>query len=171
MQGALDKMQGEWNAEVLPFAEYPKNPELNIMGGIDDIQMILDDQIVKTQTMKTNSFIGPFEERTKAWEKSLLMLQDTLDEWMKCQQTWMYLEPIFGSEDIMKQMPVEGAMFKKVDVSWRDILKARPALLLPPPPALPSFVVLARPLPQLLGAHKHGVNRLVRVHSMIRCAV
>ena len=156
MQGALDKMQGEWNAEVLPFAEYPKNPELNIMGGIDDIQMILDDQIVKTQTMKTNSFIGPFEERTKAWETSLLMLQDTLDEWMKCQQTWMYLEPIFGSEDIMKQMPVEGAMFKKVDASWRDILKARPALLLPPPPALPSFVVLcSTPAPAARSAQTH----------------
>ena len=46
---------------------------------------------------------------------------------------------------------------------------ARPALLLPPP-LLPSLVVLARPLPQLLGARKHGVNRLVRASS-IRCAL
>ena len=34
-----------------------------------------------------------------------------------------YLEPIFSSEDIMKQMPVEGAKFKNVDKSWRDILE------------------------------------------------
>ena len=32
----------------------------------------------------------------------------------------------------------------------------------------PSFVVLARPLPQLLGARKHSVDRLVRVNSTRR---
>jgi dynein heavy chain len=34
----------------------------------------------------------------------------------------MYLEPIFTSEDIMQQMPVEGRRFKAVDASWRKIM-------------------------------------------------
>ena len=33
---------------------------------------------------------------------------------------WQYLEPIFGSEDIMRQMPKEGALFKKQDAMWRQ---------------------------------------------------
>ena len=49
--------------------------------------------------------------------------QDVLDYWLKVQITWMYLEPIFGSEDIMKQMPKEGAMFQTVDTSWKKIIK------------------------------------------------
>jgi dynein heavy chain len=46
-----------------------------------------------------------------------------LDEWINCQQQWLYLEPIFGSEDIMQQMPTEGRRFKAVDTSWRKIIE------------------------------------------------
>jgi dynein heavy chain len=35
----------------------------------------------------------------------------------------MYLEPIFTSEDIMMQMPVEGRRFRAVDASWRKIME------------------------------------------------
>lgn len=34
----------------------------------------------------------------------------------------MYLEPIFSSEDIMRQMPQEARAFKQVDKAWRQIM-------------------------------------------------
>ena len=41
-----------------------------------------------------------------------------VESWLKVQSAWLYLEPIFGSQDIRNQIPVEGNMFEEVDSHW-----------------------------------------------------
>jgi hypothetical protein len=101
LEQGLDRMSSEWRSVVLDMSEYGKTGT-SILKGTDDLIALLDDHIVKTQTMWGSPFKGPFEERIKTWESKLKLMQDTLDEWLMCQQGWMYLGPIFGSEDIMK---------------------------------------------------------------------
>ena len=48
------------------------------------------------------------------------------------QRSWMYLEPIFGSDDIMQQLPLEGKRFAAVDRSWRKVGRCSLTLSNPP---------------------------------------
>jgi len=119
LEKAMDKMETEW--ESMQFDTKPhRNTGTSILCAIDEIQQLLDDHIVKTQAMRGNRYITPFLDRITAWEKLLTGLQDIIDNWLKMQATWLYLEPIFSSEDIMRQMPTEGKLFRSVDTTYRD---------------------------------------------------
>ncbi len=46
-----------------------------------------------------------------------------MEEWALCQRSWLYLEPIFSSDDIMRQLPVEGKRYQTMDRMWRKIMQ------------------------------------------------
>lgn len=46
-----------------------------------------------------------------------------MEEWAICQKSWLYLEPIFSSDDIMRQLPVEGKRYQTMDRMWRKIMQ------------------------------------------------
>jgi dynein heavy chain len=50
----------------------------------------------------------------------LRRISDIVEEWIKLQVNWMYLQPIFDSADISKQLPGESKKFKNVDIFWRS---------------------------------------------------
>jgi dynein heavy chain, axonemal len=94
--------------------------------------------------MLASPYIKPFESRAKDWEKFLLITQDVIDLWLKVQSQaiitqsiflsmpglmfdfgcvllqWLYLEPIFASDDIKKQMPEEARRFASVDGVFKN---------------------------------------------------
>ena len=113
----MDKMEEMWKEMKFETKEWRGS---RILAGIDEIQQELDDQIVKTQAMRGSRFIKPFLERINEWEKTLTNLQDIMDNWLKVQAAWLYLEPIFSSDDIMRQMPTEAKLFITVNNTWKE---------------------------------------------------
>ncbi|CAH1783206.1 unnamed protein product, partial [Owenia fusiformis] len=121
LEKALEKMQKDWGAMHFTFVPY-KETGISILSAFDDVQVLMDDHVVKTTTMKGSPFIGPFEKDVTIWDNQLHRMKAILDSWLKVQAAWLYLEPIFGSEDIRRQIPVEGKMFEEVDEHWKTIM-------------------------------------------------
>ncbi|KAF0024691.1 hypothetical protein F2P81_023493 [Scophthalmus maximus] len=121
LEKTMEKMKAEWTDLRFIFSPY-RDTGTSIVSAVDDIQVLLDDHVIKTQTMRSSPFIKPIETECKQWEDKLLSMQDIIDSLLKCQATWLYLEPIFSSEDIIAQMPEEGQKFAVVDSCWNNII-------------------------------------------------
>jgi dynein heavy chain, axonemal len=52
------------------------------------------------------------------------VVSEVIDEWLGVQRNWLYLQPIFDSPDINKQLPMEGKRFTTVDKHWRQTMQA-----------------------------------------------
>ncbi|NWQ64257.1 DYH1 protein, partial [Neopipo cinnamomea] len=122
IENSLNKIESEWKSVVFAVMLY-KETKTYILKSTDDISQLLDDHIVLVQSMSFSPFKKPFEERMNEWENKLKMTQDVLEEWLNCQRSWLYLEPIFSSEDIKRQLPVESKRYQTVDKDWRKIMK------------------------------------------------
>ncbi|XP_055691880.1 dynein axonemal heavy chain 3 [Lutzomyia longipalpis] len=122
LNNQLLQMQSEWTDVEFEINPY-RDSDTHILASVDDIQTLLDDHILKAQAMRGSPYIAALGEKATNWEDKLISMQDILDIWLKVQSTWMYLEPIFNSEDIMRQMPQEGRNFKAVDRILRKIMK------------------------------------------------
>jgi len=83
---------------------------------------LFDEQFNILIMMKQNPYIGPIKRKVEEQERKLIGFQDLLDGWVKCQRAWIYLEPIFSSEDLKKSLPHEKKMFDSVDRVWRQIM-------------------------------------------------
>ncbi|XP_076467072.1 dynein axonemal heavy chain 1-like isoform X2 [Babylonia areolata] len=122
IEQALDKMEKEWEPVMFDILPY-KETGTYIVKTSEETNQLLDDHIVMTQSMSFSPYKKPFEDRISKWESTLRTTQDVLDEWLNCQRSWLYLEPIFSSEDINRQLPVESKRYQTMERIWRKVMK------------------------------------------------
>eukprot|EP00698_Gefionella_okellyi_P011213 TRINITY_DN2949_c0_g2_i1.p1 TRINITY_DN2949_c0_g2~~TRINITY_DN2949_c0_g2_i1.p1 ORF type:complete len:3309 (-),score=891.59 TRINITY_DN2949_c0_g2_i1:55-9981(-) len=119
----LDQMQHEWTEVAFTLQSY-KNTGTFILNDPTEIARLAEDQIIAVQGMRNSKIVLPFElqDRIAKWEARLLRTSDVLDEWLRCQRSYMYLEPIFSNDDIVNTLSMDARKFADTDRKWRDIM-------------------------------------------------
>ncbi|XP_076627799.1 dynein axonemal heavy chain 1 [Colletes latitarsis] len=118
----LNKMIAEWATiamEILPY----KNTGTYIIKLAEETMMLLDNHILAVQQLSFSPLKTTFEDEINEWEYKLNLTQDVLLLWLEVQRDWMYLEPIFTSEDISTQLPAEARKYNAMERNWRRIMK------------------------------------------------
>ena len=83
----------------------------------------MDDNLNTILLMKSSPYSKPIANKIRDLEVRLILIQDTLENWIRLQRTWLYLEPIFSGEDFQDSMQQEKKKFDRVDKNWRMFIE------------------------------------------------
>jgi len=124
LEGMMAKVTKMWEPCELDVKPYKDVKDLYILGDTSEVVANLDDSLVTVNTVLSSRYVAGIRDMVEGWRHTLNVMQETLDEWMNVQRNWMYLEAIFSSPDIVKQLPKAAKSFKTVDISWKTVMKA-----------------------------------------------
>ncbi|XP_004692998.1 PREDICTED: dynein heavy chain 14, axonemal [Condylura cristata] len=126
-EAALEKMLNKvielWNTTPLHLVLHQTETYSSlIISSIDALLAQLEESQIILATIKGSSHLGPIKDLVHEWDTNLALFSYTLESCMRCQRNWLYLEPIFNSLEIQRQLPSETALFSKVIFMWQEIM-------------------------------------------------
>eukprot|EP00873_Tetraselmis_striata_P045243 jgi/Tetstr1/465507/TSEL_010176.t1 len=123
LEEMLAKVQSKWLHTEFQLLSYKEAKDVFILGGIEEVQVVLEDSMVTMSTILASRFVGGIRGEVEKVERNMSLFSETLDEWLNVQKNWMYLESIFSAPDIQRQLPQEAKMFLQVDKQFKDIMR------------------------------------------------
>ncbi|CAG9319005.1 unnamed protein product [Blepharisma stoltei] len=119
IEKTLDNLDNDWHEKEFNMIKYK---EIFLLTKADDLQLQIDDNIMKVQTLKASPYVGPFKDRVFEWEKTLKIISDLINEWTRVQKYWLFLDPIFSSPDLAQQMANEAKKFAEADYDIKKMI-------------------------------------------------
>lgn len=116
----LSEVKKRWEDISFTVVQYREIKDRYIITDVEDLVTQLEDDTMNVSTMMGSKFVAEVKNDVEQMERKLVYLAYVIDEWLKFQRQWMYLENIFNAEDIIKQLPAEAKMFQLVDKQWKE---------------------------------------------------
>ena len=119
LEAAKRKMENAWNGvsfEVIPYkTSY-------IIVNTEPVWDMINEQQMKSAAMLLSPFIGFIINEMNSWYSNLSKIQEVLEHWERFQRNWQYLQPIFASQDIARQLPEASIKFRTINIQWEGIM-------------------------------------------------
>ncbi|XP_053977121.1 dynein axonemal heavy chain 2 [Hylaeus volcanicus] len=106
-----------WDSMPIEMVPY-KDRGMYRLTSIDDVMQTLDEHQVQLSAMKATRFVEPFAEEVDYWERTLSSVGEILEMTLVIQRGYIYMDNIFTTEDIRKQLPRETHDYDKLTKQW-----------------------------------------------------
>ncbi|KAH8299235.1 hypothetical protein KR044_006570, partial [Drosophila immigrans] len=168
LENMLKGIETMWKETELSIAMHHDQKDVFILAGTEELQAVLDDANVNINTIAASKFVGPIKTRVEEWIAALDQFGKTFEAWMDCQGAWIYLEAIFASADIQRQLPHEAKMFNQVDKNFKEIVRQakKVALALPTMSSVEVYDML-REDNRLLDLISRGLEAYLEVKRVV----
>ncbi|KAH8363782.1 hypothetical protein KR200_006735, partial [Drosophila serrata] len=123
LENMLKSIETIWKETDLFIVPHHDQKDVFILAGTEELQAVLDDSNVNINTIAASKFVGPIKAKVDEWIFAMEQFAKTFESWMDCQGAWIYLEAIFASADIQRQLPQEAKMFFAVDKSFKELVR------------------------------------------------
>jgi dynein heavy chain len=118
----LDKLEKIWKENLFNIKKHHISG-VNAITNWMDINKQLDEDLLLVNQLEVSPFKGPYAGKISKWLEELILVSNVLEEWNKCQKKWIYLQPVFDSGDIAKDIPHEHKKFMMTDRMWRELME------------------------------------------------
>ena len=78
LEAILKKVEESWKACEFTVLQYKDYKDVFILGGTDDIQVLLDDSNINIQTIASSRHVAPIKAQVDTWVKQLELFGKTL---------------------------------------------------------------------------------------------
>ncbi|XP_029794387.1 dynein heavy chain 6, axonemal [Suricata suricatta] len=78
LETILKKVEDSWKTTEFVVLPYRDSKDVFILGGTDDIQVLLDDSTINIATIASSRYVGPLKTRVDDWQKQLALFNQTL---------------------------------------------------------------------------------------------
>ena len=108
----FEKAKTDWKAVQFEVNPYKDSKDYYIISSIEEVMEVLEGCMIDINTIITSRFGDHIRIDVEEFNsKNLNKFELLIDEWMEFQKGWTYLESIFHSPDISKNLPNETKKF------------------------------------------------------------
>ncbi|KAL0238939.1 hypothetical protein PCE1_004630 [Barthelona sp. PCE] len=145
-------LQKKWKLQEFVIAD-------GILKQVTELNELLDEDLLILGTLRNNPFSKHIINQLLTFIDFLSLVQVTVENWSKFQANYLYLQPIFSTPDIKRQLPMEHKRFHAVAGSFEKIVQklSKNPLIFSIEPALnANFEVLNETIEEILkNLHKY----------------